>query len=127
MFQEFQMINMIFESHDPTNAPSTYYQSKEGRMVDGMWGTPGLQATQSGYLRPEEFAGNHSLLWIDVSYHSALGHNPPRPRTPEARRLQLYNNNVSSGTCADMKRASWNYSFPKGNSNWKRILLVRSE
>jgi hypothetical protein len=55
-----------------------------------MWGTPGLQATQCGYLRPEKFAGNHSLLWMDVSYHSALGHNPPRPRTLEARRLQLY-------------------------------------
>jgi hypothetical protein len=90
MFQELQMTNLIFDKHDESNAPSTYYRNEEGQIVDGMWGTPGLQATQCGYLRPEEFAGNNSLLWIDVLYQSALGHNPPRPRTLKARRLQLY-------------------------------------
>jgi exonuclease III len=89
LFGEFHMKNLIFERHSTHNAPSTYYLHEEGRIVDGLWGTPGLVATRCGYLRPETFPGNHSLLWADISYQSALGHIPPRPNTPAARRLQL--------------------------------------
>jgi hypothetical protein len=82
---------MIYDRHDHNDAPSTYFLDEEGKIVDGIWGTPGLKATRCGYLRPEEFPGNHSLLWLDMSYQDALGHNPPRPQTFSARRLQLQN------------------------------------
>jgi hypothetical protein len=90
-FEELQMTNMIYDRHDYSNAPSTYFLDEEGKCVDGIWGTPGLKAARCGYLRPEEFPGNHSLLWVDMSYQDALGHNPPRPQTFSARRLQLQN------------------------------------
>jgi exonuclease III len=90
LFQSHNMSNLIFRKHGSLNAPSTYYKDAEGKSVDGMWGTPGLIATRGGYLRPEVFPGNHSLLWVDISYQSALGHNPPRPINPEARRLRLW-------------------------------------
>jgi hypothetical protein len=89
LFDRFHMLNIIFDQHDASNAPSIYYQNKSGRIVDGLWGTPGLTATRCGYLCPEEFPGNHSLLWADITYQAALGHNPPRPRAPTMRRLQL--------------------------------------
>ena len=41
-----------------------------------------------------EFTGDHSLLWMDITYRSALGHNPPMPVTPAARRLQLHNSKL---------------------------------
>jgi hypothetical protein len=89
LFESLNMTNLIYDKHDPSDAPSTYFLNEEGKVVDGIWGTPGLKATRCGYLRPEEFPGNHSLLWIDISYQAALGHNPPRPQTFEARRLKL--------------------------------------
>jgi hypothetical protein len=75
MFATFHMTNIVFDKHGSTGAPSTYYLHEDGRIVDGLWGTPGLRATRCGYLRPETFPGNHSLVWADISYHSALGHN----------------------------------------------------
>jgi exonuclease III len=91
MFEDLGMTNLIYDRHDATTAPSTYFLDEEGKTVDGIWGTAGLIASRGGYLRPEEFPGNHSLLWLDISYQVALGHNPPRPQTFEARRLQLQN------------------------------------
>jgi hypothetical protein len=91
MFESLGMSNIIYDRHDPDSAPSTYFLDEEGKIVDGIWGTPGLRATRCGYLRPEDFPGNHSLLWLDISYQAALGHNPPRPQTFGARRLQLQN------------------------------------
>jgi hypothetical protein len=90
-FDDLGMSNLIYDRHDSKEAPSTYFLDEQGRIVDGLWGTAGLIATRCGYLRPEDFPGNHSLLWLDISYQSALGHNPPRPTTFAARRLQLQN------------------------------------
>jgi hypothetical protein len=89
LFESLGVTNLIYNRHDPSGAPSTYFLDEEGKIVDGIWGTPGLIATRCGYLRPDEFPGNHSLLWMDISYQSALGYNPPRPQTFGARRLQL--------------------------------------
>ena len=88
------MRNLIFDRHDSSQAPKTYFRSSEGRIVDGMWGTTGLVVEQGGYLEPGDFPSDHSLLWIDVSYHNALGHQPLAPIPPSARRLQLRNSRV---------------------------------
>ncbi|MGL5935878.1 MAG: endonuclease/exonuclease/phosphatase family protein, partial [Cetobacterium sp.] len=89
-FDQFHMTNLIYNKHGSAEAPSTYYLNEEGKSVDGIWGTPGLKASQCGYLRPTDFPGDHALLWVDISYQAALGHSPPQPKTPAARRLQLY-------------------------------------
>lgn len=90
IFEQHNMRNVIFEMHDPQNAPKTYFRSSEGRIVDGIWATPGIEALQCGYLEPCDFPGNHSLLWVDISFESALGHDPQMPNTPIARRLRLH-------------------------------------
>jgi exonuclease III len=89
LFTKLSMKNLLYEKHSYTDAPSTYFKDKQGRIMDGMWGTEGLYATRCGYLEPKDFPGDHSLLWLDISYESALGHNPPTPTNPDARRLQL--------------------------------------
>ena len=49
-----------------------------------------------GYPRqPGDFPGDHSLVWIDISYDTALGHYPPTPVPPAARRLQLSNSKAT--------------------------------
>ncbi|MGL5936571.1 MAG: endonuclease/exonuclease/phosphatase family protein [Cetobacterium sp.] len=88
-FEELEMSNLIYERHEGDEAPSTYYRGNTGSVVDGIWGTPGLAASYGGYLRPGEFPGDHSLLWVDISYQAALGHDPPIPQNPDARRLRL--------------------------------------
>ena len=88
LFNEFNMRNLIFAVHDRTNAPQSYFNTTEGRIVDGLWGTAGLQVTKCGYLEPRDFVGNHSLMWADISCDNALGHSPVKPISPDARRLQ---------------------------------------
>ncbi len=89
LFTRNNMRNLIFELHDAAEAPQTYFKTSEGRIVDGIWGTPGIKAEQGGYLEPGDFPGNHSLLWIDIAFTTALGSNPPKPVSPNARRLKL--------------------------------------
>ena len=91
IFAEFNIRHLIFGRHDPTNAPRTYARSADGHIVDGIWGTPGIDITAGGYLEPADFTGDHSLLWVDITYNSALGHNPPKSQNPDARRLQTWN------------------------------------
>ena len=82
LFQEIGMQNAIFSIHPRENAPTTYYRTESGRIVDGLWSTPGLTIQRGGYLEPRDFPGNHSMLWVDISLDDALGHNPPR-RLPQ--------------------------------------------
>ena len=89
IFQEHGMVNAVFDRHSRQGAPTTYYRCNSNRIVDGMWVTPGITVHRSGYLEPKDFPGNHSLVWMDISYDDALGHNPPTPVSPAARRLKL--------------------------------------
>ena len=89
IFDAHNMRNVIFDMHPSLNPKRTCAASEEHRVVDGIWATPGIQVTRCGYLEPKDFTGDHSLLWMDVSFSSALGHNPPDPVIPTARRLKL--------------------------------------
>ena len=89
IFMEYDMTNVIFQRHGADNAPTTYYRTTSGRIVDGMWATPGIAVTRAGFLEPGDFPSDHSLIWMDITYQSALGHNPPHPVSPNARRLKL--------------------------------------
>ena len=88
-FADLGMHNLIFQKHDETLAPTTFFRNKKGKVMDGLWGTANIVATSCGYLEPNDFPGDHSALWIDISYNCALGHNPPLPTNPDANRLQL--------------------------------------
>ena len=93
-FSEHHMTNVINEMHPSPNSPTTYAHTSSCRKVDGIWVTPGLHIERCGYTKPGLLTGDHSFLWADISYDSALGHDPPMPQTPDARRLQLYNTKV---------------------------------
>jgi len=84
------MHNLIFQNHDKTNAPTTFFWNKNGKVLDGIWGTANISAVKCGYLEPCDFPGDHSAVWMDISYNCALGHNPPLPANPDANRLQLH-------------------------------------
>ena len=92
---EEHLVNVIFDKHDSADAPKTYLHSQEGRIIDGVWATPGIEVTRCGHQEPGQAQSNHSLLWLDVTFESALGHNPPLPQTPDARRLKLSNSKVT--------------------------------
>ena len=87
-------MNAIYELHDATTAPPTYFRTRSNQVVDGIWKTPGIEVVAGSFLAPDEFTGDYSLLWLDVTYRSALGHNPPMPVTPAASRLQLHNSKL---------------------------------
>jgi exonuclease III len=82
IFDQFHIRNLIFDIHDPSEAPKTYFRTAGGRIVDGLWGTPGVEVIRYGYLEPGDFPGNHSLMWADLTYSSILGHNPPYLKHP---------------------------------------------
>ena len=88
-FSNLGLHNLIFEHHDPSNAPTTYRRNTKNKVMDSLWGTASLSATRCGCLEPGAIEGDHSAVWMDISYSSALGHRPPTPHTFNARQLQL--------------------------------------
>jgi len=46
-------------------------------VLDGIWGTANISAIKCGCLEPCDFPGDHSAIWVDISYNCALGHTPP--------------------------------------------------
>lgn len=94
IFARHGLVNVIGTKHDMSEAPATFmYGSK---VIDGLWATPGIQVSECGYFAPGDISGDHSLLWMDVSYESALGHRPPTPQTFKARRLRLYDSRTTT-------------------------------
>ena len=89
VFNECNMRNATFSVHNRNDAPTTHFRTSSNRTVDGMWVTPGLKIQRCGYLEPRDFPGNLSMIWADIAYDDALGHNPPMPKSPDARRLKL--------------------------------------
>ena len=91
LFEDRNLRNAVHDIHPLSCAPPTYSRTQSSRIVDGIWCSPGLDVTYGGFLEPGHFTGDHSLIWIDITYSSALGHIPPIPQVPAARRLQLHN------------------------------------
>ena len=89
MFQELGLVNSAFSMHPSEQAPTTHYRNGANKVIDGMWSTTGIRTQRGGHLEPKEAPGDHSLVWIDISCKDALGHNPPHPVSPTARRLKL--------------------------------------
>lgn len=87
--QKHEMRNLIFAQHSQIGAPATYRRNGSGGIVDGIWGTPMVDVTKSGFLESGDFPGDHTALWVDVIFESVLGHDPPVPDVFSARRLQL--------------------------------------
>ena len=61
------MHNLIFQNHDKTDAPTTFFRNKNGKVLDGIWGTANISAVKCGYLEPCDFPGDHSAVWLDIT------------------------------------------------------------
>ena len=95
MFARNGMVNAIGTRHDMSSAPATFMFGN--RTIDGLWVTPGVEVKRCGLFAPGDQApGDHSLMWLDVSYESALGHRPVTPHTFRARRLRLYDTKTTN-------------------------------
>ena len=120
LFDTFNMRNLIFDMHDPAHAPKSYFRTTEGRIVDGLWGTPGIHVERCGYLEPGDFPGNHSLMWADITYESALGHNPPFLNVPPLDDSAPATPNAPNDTSTTMKRTSNANTSTPDRCDWKR-------
>jgi len=58
-------------------------------VIDSILVSKGIDVLGSGYLDSEAAIGDHRILWVDISYNSALGHLDPFIPTMSARRLTL--------------------------------------
>ena len=91
LFEHNHMVNVFASCHDLHTAPLTFMYGQE--VINGLWATTGIKVTWCGYLAPGKLVpGNHSLLWMDVTYESTLQHQhlPILPQTFQARHLRLY-------------------------------------
>ena len=84
------MVNALTLQHDLQDAAATFMYGQYP--IDGLWVTHGITVTRCGYLAPgDNVPGDHSLVWMDVTYDSTLHHSPVLPQTFKARQLWLYN------------------------------------
>ena len=83
MFERNHMVNVIASHHDLRSAPPTFMYGQD--VIDGLWATIGVTVSCCGYLAPgEQVPGDHSLLWMEVTYESMLRHFPILPFTFQA-------------------------------------------
>jgi hypothetical protein len=77
-------------SHLPPRA--TCNQNTQDIPVDGIWASPSLDCSLTGYLGfGKIIIGkiDHCLIWADFTYESALGFQPPEPSYVAPQRLTL--------------------------------------
>ena len=85
IFTEHGMHHMVFCRHDPRDFPASCERTHTtNRTIDGIWGTANLIPIRCGYLEAGDIPGDHCPIWFDISYETALGHNPPPPSQPDA-------------------------------------------
>ena len=82
------LVEAICEQHGYENAPRTHNRSKEAP-IDGIYCSPCIQATHSGYLSFASLGGDHRGLWVDIPDILIFGYNPPTCSMAHARRLKL--------------------------------------
>jgi len=61
-FASLGMHNLIFQKHDKTDAPTTFFWNNNGKVLDGIWGTANISAIKCGYLEPCDFPWDHSAI-----------------------------------------------------------------
>ena len=89
MFKRNHLVNAFASRHDLATAPPTFMYGQE--VIDNLWVTTGINVMRCGYLAPGKLVpGDHSLLWMDVTYESTLHHLPILLHTVQVRRLRLY-------------------------------------
>jgi exonuclease III len=69
---------VILEKHG-LNGPSTFRRNNSKSPIDGIWASPGISIQAGGYFDYDEVLINtdHRCLWIDITFHTAFGHNMP--------------------------------------------------
>ena len=89
LFKSNHMVDVLASRHDLYSAPPTFMYGQE--VIDGLWATTGVMVSCCGYLAlGERVPGDHSLLWMDVTYESTLKQLPILPLTFQAQCLRLY-------------------------------------
>ena len=82
------LVEIICEQHGYETAPATHLRSKESP-IDGIYCTPQLRASQSGYLSFSSLGGDHRGLWVDIPDILIYGYKPQSCSMAHARRLKL--------------------------------------
>ena len=73
-------------SHQPP--PATFFRNTNARPIDGIFTTLPANELQCGYFDFKEgIPGDHRMLWVDIPFTLALGHNPPNLSQVSAPRL----------------------------------------
>jgi len=89
-FASLGMHNLIFQNHDETDAPTTFFQNKNGKVLDGIWGTANISAIKCGYLEPCDFPGDHSAVCVGQSDHSIQSQSHIEPHSRERSSAHRY-------------------------------------
>jgi hypothetical protein len=75
------------DGRDRTLAPATHNRGKE--IIDGIFHSPSLVVTASGYLPFNHGIGDHRLIWADFLQRTVIGFDLSPLPSPQARRLKL--------------------------------------
>lgn len=101
MLRRTTLTDVMLKKHNE-QGPPTFINGND--KIDIMWASRDLNISACGYLDCKWCAGDHRVLWLDVTAASALGENIPRPRTKNARRLTLNDPRVVRRYVNNLKR-----------------------
>ena len=86
-FIETLQLHEAILSHHP-RPPSTCDKNRQRQPIDGIWTSPSIHISQSGYLPfGQGCPSDHRMIWADIPIELILG-TPSRIKRPTPRRLK---------------------------------------
>jgi hypothetical protein len=88
MFADTGMHEVLLEYNSELPPTSTYSCNYQEVPIDGIFATPSICLQGGGYFAFGDGTGpDHRCLWLDLTYHTAFGHESPAMGQRTARRL----------------------------------------
>ena len=118
-FQDKGLVDPHYKDHGP-NLPPTYQRSSNGP-IDGMYISPSLIASKSGYLAFGKLPGDHRAIWVELPRLSIFGFRKHIIQPKIGRRLTVTNPVVVKRYNRHLKRYCHRHDL------FRRIAKLRQE
>ena len=84
-FEKYNMYEVPTTKHE--NTPETHIRNNQGKTIDGIWVSAGINPSASGYLKYDDW--DHRPVWIEFDESQVFGRRETKTPPIRARRLKL--------------------------------------
>ena len=84
--------DLILDFHPQEDPPETYKWNTQLIPIDGIFASPGISISAGGYCPYDHIvSSDHRTLWVDITFQTILGHQPPPLARKKCKRFTSSN------------------------------------